>query len=103
MGTTFDVRGFVVDVQGNPIPNATVLVWNEGSFEKPAIRFTTQTDNVGWFVTDSGFSYACTPLQVRVSAQDYETQTLTFYPPAGEGWPDELPDQVTIQLDHLDS
>ncbi|MBE2269365.1 MAG: carboxypeptidase regulatory-like domain-containing protein [Anaerolinea sp.] len=98
MGSSVWVRGYVVNIQDEPVVNASIEVWNDGSFELPAISLSAQTDSAGWFVTDSAFSYGCTPFQVRVSAEGYETKTLTFYPPSAEGFPDELLDELTIQL-----
>lgn len=98
MGVTFSVQGYVVDETGNPIANAAIRVWNNGAYERPAFDLITTTDADGYFQTDSVFSYGCVSFQVEVFAVGYEIKTLTFYPPANEGWSNELPDEITVQL-----
>jgi hypothetical protein len=100
MGVTFSVQGYVADEKNNPIFGAAIKVWNNGSFERSAFEFHV-SNNDGYFETDSTFSYGCTPFQVEVSVEGFESKTLAFYPPAGEGWPTELPDEITIQLQTL--
>ena len=87
----------MVDEQGNPIRNATIHTWNDGSFERPAFDLTTISDNNGHFVTDSVFSYGCTEFQIGVSADGFETQTLNFNP-LGSEWLNSLPADLIIQL-----
>ena len=98
MGITFGVEGYIVDEVENPIPNAKIRAWNNGSYEKPAFDHHTTSNEDGSFKTESAFSYGCVSFQVEVSAEGYETQTLTFYPPS-EGFDDELPAELTIQLE----
>ena len=98
MGITFGVEGYIVDEADIPIPNAQIRVWNEGSYEKPAFDHTTVSNEDGSFSTESAFSYGCTKFQIEVSADGYESQTRTFYPPANEGLLDELPAILTVQL-----
>jgi hypothetical protein len=97
MGITFWVEGYIMDEADNPISNAEVRAWNEGSYEKPAFDHHTTSNGHGYFKTDGAFSYGCISFQVEVSAEGYETQTLKFYPPS-EGFDDELPAELTIQL-----
>ncbi len=97
IGITFNVEGSIIDINNNPIPNAKIRTWNDGSFEKPAFELQTITDDNGNFKTASAFSYACTPFKVEVSAEGYQTKTFTYYPP-GEGFSDELPSSITVQL-----
>jgi hypothetical protein len=98
MGTSFVVKGYILDAGGRPISNATVKAWNDGSFEKPAFSLIAVTDANGYFQTDSVFSYGCTPFEVEVAAEGYKAISVEYYPPAGEGWPDELPDEIQITL-----
>jgi hypothetical protein len=90
MGITFSVSGYVVDATtGKPIADATIHVWNRGSFERPDFDLYATSSNQGYFQTESVFSYGCTVFQVEVSANAYATQVMTYTPPAGEGWNDE--------------
>jgi hypothetical protein len=95
--STVTVRGNVFDMESNPIPNATIRAWNDGSHGLPAFDFTVQSDTFGSFVTESAGSYACTPFQVEVSADGYETVMLEYYP-MGEDFPGELPYVITVQM-----
>ncbi len=52
----------------------------------------------GYFETDYAFSYSCTPFYVHVSAEGFQPQTMTFYLPVDEGWPNPLPDEIMIKL-----
>jgi nitrate reductase NapE component len=97
MGITYEIEGFVSDADGIPIADATIRAWNDGSFEKPPFDFQVNTDEDGYFLTSPANSFACTPFQVEVSAEGYETVTLQYYP-VGEDFPDELPDVITVQL-----
>ena len=101
MGVTFAVAGYVVDTEGNPIENATIRVWTNGSFEKPAFEISVSSNTEGYFQTDSIFIYGCTTFKIEIVADSYEAQTFTYYPPSGEGFPDELPARITIELEHI--
>ena len=96
-GVTFNVVGTIVNAQDTPIANATIRAWNEGSFERPAFNLNTLSDASGHFSTDNVFSYGCTEFYVEVSAEEFETQTLTFNPP-GDSWLNPLPADLLIQL-----
>jgi hypothetical protein len=100
LGGSFSVKGYVVDEQNNPIPNARIRAWNNGSFERPAFELDTMSNADGYFDTDSVFSYGCTTFQVEVFAPGFETTTLGFYPPT-QGMPDELPSEIIVQLQPL--
>ncbi len=99
MGSTFSVEGYVVNIQNTPIPGASIRVWNNGSFERPAFEYQVTSDEDGYFESESAFSYACTVFQVEVSAAGFETINLSYYPPGSE-FTDEsvLPPQITVQL-----
>lgn len=101
MAVTFSVAGYVVDADNNPIPNASIRAWNNGSFELPAFELTTTSNADGYFNTDSTFSYGCTSFQIEVAVEGYVTQTLVYYPPA-MGFDDELPSEITVQLEAED-
>lgn len=102
MGGTVWVTGYVVDAAtGTPIHNATIRVWNNGSFEVQAFNLNATSNSEGYFETDSAFSYACTAFQVQVSAEGYASTTLTFYPPTAEGWKGELPSPLRVELQPL--
>lgn len=92
MGITFYITGYVVDENNNPISNATIRAWDSSSLD-----FTVTSNHDGYFATDSTFSYACYKFKVEVSAEGYQTKTLAYYPP-GEGFSDELPSSITVQL-----
>jgi hypothetical protein len=99
MGVTFSVKGRVLDKSGNPISNAQIMAWNNGSFERPAFNIGATSDTNGYFDTESAFSYGCTQFQVKVTADGYKAFTTAYYPPAKEGWNNELPPEITITLD----
>ena len=98
MGVTFDVSGYVVDSAGNPIEGASIRVWSEGNpgIGSPYELFAS-SDNAGYFITESRFSYGCVSFEIEITAPGYETKTLTYFPPA-MGFEDELPPELTIRL-----
>ena len=96
-GVTFNVVGTILNAQNTPISEADIRVWNEGSFERPAFEFTTQSDINGYFSTSDVFSYGCTEFYIEVSAEGFETQRLTYNPP-GDEFLNPLPDNLIIQL-----
>ena len=98
MGVTFTVAGYVVDTEGNPIENAHIRVWNDGSFESQAFNMTVISNTEGYFQTDDVFSYGCSAFQIEIAADGYQTQMLKYYPPSGEGFTDVLPAEIIIEL-----
>ena len=101
MGVTFSVTGYVVDIEGSPIENAVIRVWNDGSFEKQPFNMIAISNTEGFFETDGVFSYGCTPFQVEINADGYQTQTLRYYPPSGEGFSDVLPREFVVELQSI--
>jgi hypothetical protein len=98
MGVTFAVAGYIVDADGNPIENARIRVWNEGSFGEQTYNMMTVSNSEGYFQTDDVFSYGCSAFQIEIVADGYQPQTLRYYPPSGEGFTDVLPAEISIEL-----
>jgi len=96
-GVSFTVKGYVLDSSQRPLAGASINVRNQGSFELPPFEVTALSDETGYFETESVYSYACTPFTVEISSLGYVTQTLRYAPPY-EAFADELPDEITIQL-----
>ena len=96
-GVSFTVKGYVLDSSERPLAGAAIRMWNQGSFELPPFEVTALSDETGYFETESAYSYACTPFTVEISSLGYVSQTLRYAPPY-EGFADELPDEITIQL-----
>ena len=103
IGASFSIRGEVVDESGNPVVNAKINAWNNGSYERPAFNVTTSSDSNGYFETEKVFSYGCTTFEVKITADGYSAFTTTYYPPAKEGWSPELPAKIIITLNHSKS
>ena len=98
MGSTVYVSGKVQDQDGSNISGASVLITNEENLYSDDFKEVLETNSDGRFESDSHFMYACDPIKVYVSATGYEEQTLTFHP-IGEGYPDELPNEVVVILE----
>lgn len=97
MGSTFSVKGTVTTEQDITLAGVEVHAFNKGSFEKPEFNVIAISDEHGYFETESVFSYACSQFQVEISAEGYQKQQLTFYPP-GKEFSDELPETLDITL-----
>jgi Carboxypeptidase regulatory-like domain len=91
IGASFSVRGRIIDKSGNPVGNASINAWNNGSFERPAFNVTATSDSNGYF--------GCTTFEIKTTAVGYKSFTTTYYPPAKEGWSPELPTEITITLE----
>ena len=95
MAVSFSVQGYVVTEDHDPIHNASVHVWDDRSYE-----LTAFTNDEGYFRTESVFSFACYEFQVEVFADGFVSKTFSYYPPA-EGFSDELPNEMNVQLQSL--
>jgi hypothetical protein len=95
IGSTLQVVGRVQDNDGNPIPNAKLVIDLEGYSDQFHQTLTTDAD--GRFASDSFMMFACDTLHVKVRAEGFNELTQQFHG-INEGFPDELPDELTISL-----
>jgi hypothetical protein len=98
MGSTVFVKGHVLNDASEPISDAIVHVYGGRSFEISGFDFKVTSDEEGAFATDSVFRYGCSPFQVEVSADGYQPYSEDFFPPSGEGWSSELPNELVVTL-----
>jgi hypothetical protein len=91
MGTTFTVKGYIINSENAPVPNAVVRAWNN----EPAFESVVKTDPAGFFETESLFSYSCYSFQIDVSAEGYESTSVTSHPYVFT----EFSEEITIQLE----
>jgi hypothetical protein len=95
----FVVSGTVMDSSGNPVAEAEILLHNNRSQYSRCFSEMMVTNAGGRFSSGTHAMYACDELQMVINADGFEEQTLTYKPPSGYDWPDELPDDLTIVLE----
>jgi hypothetical protein len=98
MGSTVFVQGHVFNDANEPISGAAIRVQGGRSFELSGFDFKVTSDEEGAFAADSVFRYGCSSFQVEVSADGYQPYSEEFFPPSGEGWSAELPDELVVTL-----
>jgi nitrate reductase NapE component len=97
MRVSYNIEGFITDVNGEPISNAMIHAWDGPRTRDAAFDFQVNSAEDGHFLTETANSFDCKPFQVEVRAEGFETMRLQYYPPL-HGWPNELPDVITVQL-----
>ncbi len=78
MGTNFIVKGYILNSEKEPIPDAMVRIWSDKSDSEFDVQL--KTDSAGFYETDDLFSFGCYPFQIDVSAEGYESASVTRVP-----------------------
>jgi hypothetical protein len=97
--TSFAVVGWIVDGDGNTIPNASVTIQSDAEFEASPINISSISDETGKFESELISGSTCSNFTISVSVEGYETYTTRYTPPSLATW---NPYELAITLNKAD-
>jgi hypothetical protein len=101
MGGSLEVKGTVINTNGNPVVNAQIAIKHKRDYSDP-FEQTLFSDEEGNFTSDLFFMYACETMTVEVEAEGYVKWSGKYNGPFDDIlYP--LPETLTIELVPIES
>lgn len=95
--TTFTIEGNVLTPDGDPVPNAVIVISNTSAEDSDPVYLTLVSNSEGHFTSNPITMNGCDPFDIFVNADRFIEKTVTFSA-SGEGELELLPETLTITL-----